>query len=695
MTDVVRTAAEFLDYLYPNNQSYADPVQTVLQSQLARDLIVSIPSLVSNDSMIVVDGVTYSQDSDGINAAFDAARALGGAITVFLTKGTYTIDSSLDLRGINNITVMGAGINVTVLVVAANSLDAGDHGVPGSAQMVHNDVFNDINGLGADTGNYYTNARFCDFTIDATNQSKAGMASSTDPAGQGINLCGIECQNRHAAVCERVRFKKCYGNGFVSASIDPKYSAAVVGVTFRDNYFEDNCTGPLGTAYNDPTGNPITGCAIQVGAMTGGLISDNKFYRSGGTGVDYFNCRGLVIQNNYFEGVHNPATSTALQTCINGIHSDFGSRACTVVNNYLNQAGNITLVGNMSPNAFNGNVATPGPNETTVDHNHIYSTGTYLWSTQPSVPASGFGNTRTNTSGYPVMVRVSSAVTGVQVNGVAATMTGSFPYEERQVLVPHNQTIAITYAVAPTWEWFVAPNGGTAGVVMTAGNATGLTLGLALHNTITGNTLEEVPYGGFDLYDMQESTIAFNEIFNCGNMQVGNAFSLFATTTVVGAICAYNTFISNHIEDGFDGQNGRTVKKLLVDFSSNSTSNVGNRLINNRVETAVTAVYQLTASTTYIRGDYGPAISTSGAGGVGTVTSAPWVEAPAGTWTYTNPFSHDIAICVGLAGGGITSTSVDGQATGLTAGTFRIGFGGTITVVVSAGNPSYSVFLEL
>lgn len=102
MVDTVRTQADFLGKLNPNNNHYAKPTSTVLESQLARDLLVSLPSLVGSgigSSVVVVDGVTYPLTTAGIQAAHDSLPASGGTIvllenstiqsdgvTVFLTK---------------------------------------------------------------------------------------------------------------------------------------------------------------------------------------------------------------------------------------------------------------------------------------------------------------------------------------------------------------------------------------------------------------------------------------------------------------------------------------------------------------------------------------------------------------------------------------------------------------------------------
>jgi len=70
------------------------------------------------------------------------------------------------------------------------------------------------------------------------------------------------------------------------------------------------------------------------------------------------------------------------------------------------------------------------------------------WTAKPAVPASTVN--ATNTSGHPMWVEVTGGtVTVVKVDGVTigARIAGMF-------LVRPGSTIAITYSVVPTWQWF-------------------------------------------------------------------------------------------------------------------------------------------------------------------------------------------------------------------------------------------------
>jgi hypothetical protein len=72
------------------------------------------------------------------------------------------------------------------------------------------------------------------------------------------------------------------------------------------------------------------------------------------------------------------------------------------------------------------------------------------WTGKPAVPASTVA--ATNTSGHTMIVEIAAGtVTVVKVDNVTvgARTSGAFR-------VRNGSTIAITYSVAPTWQWFYA-----------------------------------------------------------------------------------------------------------------------------------------------------------------------------------------------------------------------------------------------
>jgi len=75
---------------------------------------------------------------------------------------------------------------------------------------------------------------------------------------------------------------------------------------------------------------------------------------------------------------------------------------------------------------------------------HLNHPGTQ---TAPAVPASTVA--ATNNTGVPCLVQISGGtVSVVSVGGVALSVLSAC------VFVPAGGTIALTYAVAPTWVWY-------------------------------------------------------------------------------------------------------------------------------------------------------------------------------------------------------------------------------------------------
>lgn len=78
MVDVVRTQADFLSLLQSIPNNYAIQRATVLQSQLARDLIVSLTNLVSGPTHIIINGSNYAATGAGIRQAYADLVAYNG-----------------------------------------------------------------------------------------------------------------------------------------------------------------------------------------------------------------------------------------------------------------------------------------------------------------------------------------------------------------------------------------------------------------------------------------------------------------------------------------------------------------------------------------------------------------------------------------------------------------------------------------
>lgn len=110
MPDTVRTLAEFQALLHPNIQN-GMPDATVLQSQTARDLLLSIGSLLGE---VVVDGSsTFPRTRAGVQAAVTKAIQLG-LTQIRLSSGAYTWDTTTVTISTDNFTVViDSGANIT------------------------------------------------------------------------------------------------------------------------------------------------------------------------------------------------------------------------------------------------------------------------------------------------------------------------------------------------------------------------------------------------------------------------------------------------------------------------------------------------------------------------------------------------------------------------------------------------------
>lgn len=288
-------------------------------------------------------------NSAAIQTAAITANAAGGG-GVYMPGGLYTINRSIDVRGMSNIEFFGDGPSTVLQCTSA---------LNGSDANRFNNVFN-ANNLTIPFGSYPWGLKWRDMTIDCSAQNARGM-----PPGQslGMNLCAIECQNVDAAMFTRLKIINAFGNALVSASIDPKLSAAVIGAVTTDCEF-DGCVGGILPQYG------ITGSVIQYGAARGGSIQRCRFVNSGGPAIDWFNCFGTKI--GYCEFTGEKGTPVGAGQTVNSIHSDFGLQFCTIEAVEFLEAGVIYLSGIMTPEFFNGNIPTPGPWHCTIKGAKLY-----------------------------------------------------------------------------------------------------------------------------------------------------------------------------------------------------------------------------------------------------------------------------------------------------------------------------------
>jgi hypothetical protein len=220
----------------------------------------------------------------------------------------------------------------------------------------------------------------------------------------------------------------------------------VVGLTFN------NCW--VGTAGNygvllDGSGGTLAGIRfIGTKAIHNGIAG---FRIASGSDISINNC-DVVGNSQTASGTRSGIEITA------GIGSDWSITNCRVTNGWAQgntqmnginlDAGTYTrfliannsLAGNLSGGlALNGSTGTGH-----VTNNMGYNPVGAL--SAPAVPASTV--IYTNNTGLDCMVVISGGtVTNITIGGTATGLTGGV------VRVPHDQTIALTYSVAPTWVW--------------------------------------------------------------------------------------------------------------------------------------------------------------------------------------------------------------------------------------------------
>lgn len=729
------------------------------------------------------DPTGATDSSSAINTALAALSAAGGG-TLFFPPGIFLIATSILMRRMSNIWCRGFGIDSTVIKASA-ALDGSDAvtrndvfnanniaqvtcnvtsgtnsltavstvapagvvngsiifvaGVPngatvtggiGTSTWTFSGAAATANGTGVTAtiglgipGSYQRNLWWTDMTIDCTLQNASGV-----PAGitAGHNLCAIEAQNVDNARAERVRFLKPFGNGFVSASIDPRQSGAVQGATVADCIFDQCCTAGVLPQYG------IVGDAIQYGAMNGGVIRDNKFLNTGAPAIDFFNCVGTEIASNYFSGGGQSAFGASQQ--MNGIHSDFGAVDCSIHDNVFESAGPILLLGLMLTTAFNI-VSTPGPLRCSIKDNKFTDTWRYPLPSPPAIPASGatvqpppgsplaltinggtgvsvtfngvaqvpsgtganqyavpgYSLPASTTSGSPVVTVSSSLAAATQNNnkisgngipagayiqsgGGTTSVTMNVPATKTVVNneVSVMAAVVLTYATAPTWTWQIAPSLLHGHIGLVGGNVSGYPLGQAVANQLEGNTSMQAPFDSIRLSDATQTIIKGNTILNPGDWQPAHPFwAEDSGSGVTGGGTYDNIYEGNYIDDL------RPSKTIDAIYRDNNASCVDNRLINNRLPLTSYGMpvfqggsgdpmYSLAGPTRHlVRGNYGP-------GNPYGAQAAPAM--PASGTALPMPFPFDMEVYI--TGGTVTQIQRNGTILGFTSGTVLLRAGG-------------------
>lgn len=191
---------------------------------------------------------------------------------------------------------------------------------------------------------------------------------------------------------------------------------------------------------------------------------------------------------------------------------------------------------------------------------------------------------------------------------------------------------------------------------------------------VVGNTIEGCApnsaggYGGaLDVRGVQQSTFANNNVVNNGH---GGVTLDDATINSVTVHTANNTFENNNVfDDGLNYDELNAHQQQGTGFSETSSAQGPNTYLNNRVfGNGTNWNIQSTGNTLARNQNYNP---------VGKFTAQPAVS----TTPYVNILNADATVYV--TGGTVSVVSIGGQATGQTAGAFRVVAGQTITLTYS------------
>lgn len=672
------------------------------------------------------------------------ANAAGGGTVFMPAGGGYMIDCSVDERTYSDVVLQGAGMEATRWIVTATMdgrdayggglLGAAYAGTRGNNQYFANSVIHAINNVqlpdppgpnNAPTGtsgvaqdpathvldvpvaSYARNLSCRDFSIDCTLQTQANGPLL---AG-GWNAAAIEYQDVHNASVYRVKIVGAAGNGIVMSSIDPGKHAALRGGIIEDCILEDCCDTAL-ISYGN-----YTGSVIQYGAMDGGRIAGNQIIRPGNPAIDFFNCRWTDVGPNLISGVL--ASPIALAANVGSIHSDFGNEECSVHDNTHVETGGIVLLGNGNPQFENDFLGTAGPKRCTIARNKISGTAKVAHATPGIYATTSNDPSRRNQTGYDLGVEltlgVGAALTGVELRSTtdgttSATVwtdTGFMPDASAaaktfRFVIPRGiDTDAngivdtwyypvLTYSGAVSWAWYRLVNG-TGPAVSISGGSFGATASVADRNKLTENVVTGVPGVGVQLYDAPRNDMLHNDVRDCGSWDRRVAYGFYQDSTGIGGAASRSTgnvYAGNRV--GYS--EASTERRLLASWAEGSTNNG--------------------AHTTFAPGNlFDTGRAPGGGGGALSVVSnqpgmhklaSPTVQATGVVTTNqisggTNPtgFASECLVRVAPGTASISVIAVDGVATGLTAGWFRVTYGTTIALTYtggSAGNPSWDWF---
>lgn len=414
--------------------------------------VTLVPSMYYNVMQYGAKGDGSTDDTAAIQAAINAAQTAGGG-TVFFPAGTYKISTTLTVTH-DNIQLFGAGRGSQI--VASSTFPA--------AQMLW------VEGKGTSTPRYGFRAEDLLFSC---------MVAT--------GVTGLQIDSTYWACLTRVDIEGVYAvNVYLNGT-------GVFGAytSFRDCHIGPVPGGPgsggIGVLTSSHEWSYFSGCTINWFSLSGGIgikfqngnnVVDGTTFDECDTSVlCYFTYNNNFTSCQFDRGITrfinlNGCRSTTVQGCYFGAFAGSGSKNMIDVsgsdpynraNVFANNTINANSIGSLGwtnwiteasgtggnyPNLYIGNnVASLGiSRQTGIFKNNLgYNPVGHLSS--PSVPASTVAYT--NAFGVDCAVFVTGGtVSAIAIGGTSTGLTsGSFR-------VPANQTITLTYTVAPTWTWF-------------------------------------------------------------------------------------------------------------------------------------------------------------------------------------------------------------------------------------------------
>lgn len=474
-----------------------------------------IPNIYYNVKQYGAAGNGTTDDTTAINAAITAANATGGV--VFLPPGTYKISSPLNLSTAN-VSLKGAGassiiqpsasfagsniVNITanycgvtdLQIAYANTSYASNPAADGiqltGAQniLIQNVILLYINGWAVQSS----------ATAGVRNKWTKFDNIFSSLCAKGIHIVGVAANNNAAhvlahCILDQVATGSSNGDGYlIEDCYDIECSNLECNLTAGSGaafHIKGRCSSIHLVNFVGGCDTPTsTGPAVLIESGTNGNPSQieltNSIFETGSIGISIttgseITISGCRLETNATHGINLAPGGTIDTICIQGCSFNANGQTAAAGHYDINSSatGNIVIQGCsfLTPSGSGAGQTAAGVN-VSAGH-HIVSNNLFLGSTvfaglpqvirrnngynpvghavaQPTMPASTVAVT--NTNGVDCTVHIAGGtLTAINIGGsstgiTAAAAAGSV----HTVRVPANQTIAITYSVSPSWQWF-------------------------------------------------------------------------------------------------------------------------------------------------------------------------------------------------------------------------------------------------